>query len=205
MSTQPTRDRILAAALELFAERGFTAASIGEIEAEAGLSPRSGALYKHFPSKQALLEAAFEQRIEEIDAFNARFEPTPLGDLRAELTLVARWGLAELARERDLVRIVMREGERVPGIADRFYEAIVRRGLELATRILERYAAERNLAIEDPAALGEVVCASLVGFSLQRTLFGERSADPGEERFVAAWVESTAAIIESLERSQVHA
>ena len=205
MNAQPTRDRILSVALELFAERGFTATSIGEIEAGAGLSPRSGALYKHFPSKQALLEAAFEQRITEIDAFNARFELTPLGDLRAELTLVARWGLAELARERDLVRIVMRDGGRVPGIADRFYDAIVRRGLDLATRIVERYAAERDLAVEDPAALGEVVCASLVGFSLQQTMFGERFADPGDERFVAAWVEATAAIIESLERSPAHA
>ena len=201
----PTRERILAAALELFAERGYAATSVGEIESAAGLSPRSGALYKHFPSKQALLESAFDQRVAEIDALQQRFELDPLGDLRAELTLAARWGLAELARERALVRIVMREGERLPGLADRFHEAIVQRGLDLSIRILERYAAERAFAIDDPEALAEVVCASLVGFSLQQTLFGERFAGLEQERFVSAWVDSTAAIIESLERSRAHA
>jgi len=201
----PTRERILAAALELFAERGYAATSIGEIEAAAGLSPRSGALYKHFPSKQALLESAFAQRVAEVDAFHERFELTRLGDLRAELTLAATWGLAELARERALVRLVMREGERLPGLAERFHEAIVRGGLELSVRILERYATERGFAIDDPEALAEVVCASLVGFSLQQTLFGERFAGLEQERFVSAWVDSTAAIIETLERSHVHA
>lgn len=199
-----TRERIVAAALELFSERGYTATSIGEIERAAGLAPRSGALYKHFPSKQALLEVAFEERIDEIEAFNDRVELAPLGDLRAELTLIARWGLAELARERVLLRLVMREGDRVPGLADRFHEAIVRRGLDLSVRILERYAAERGFELADSEALGEVVCASLVGFSLQQTIFGARFAGLEDERFIAAWVDSTIAVIESLERSHVH-
>ena len=48
--TQPTRERILLAARRLFAEQGYKGTSVGEIEAAAGLSPRAGALYKHFPS-----------------------------------------------------------------------------------------------------------------------------------------------------------
>jgi len=43
----------LAAALELFAERGYEGASIREIAARAGLSVPG--LYHHYPSKQALL------------------------------------------------------------------------------------------------------------------------------------------------------
>jgi hypothetical protein len=69
---------------------------------------------------------------------------------------------------------------------------------------LERYARERGGEIRDPEALGEVVCASLVGFGLQQTLFGERSSGVDVERFVAAWVDSCVAIIENLERSQAH-
>ena len=101
-----------------------------------------------------------------------------------------------------LLRLVMREGDRVPGLADRFHEAIVRRGLDLSVRILERYAAERGSSSLDSEALGEVVCASLVGFSLQQTIFGASSLE--NERFIAAWVDSTIAVIESLERSHVH-
>jgi AcrR family transcriptional regulator len=200
-----TRARIIAAAMELFAARGYSGTSIGEIEAAAGLAPRSGGLYKHFASKEELLEAALSERIAEIDAFNARLELEPLGDLRAELILVARWGLAELARERQLIRIVMRDGGRVPELAERFHATVVRRGTDLAARTLERYAAERGIRVPDPEALGEVLCASLVGFNLQQVMFGDGFADVDADRFAAAWVDTCVAIIETLERSQVHA
>jgi AcrR family transcriptional regulator len=200
-----TRARILAVAMKLFAERGFSDTSIGEIEAAAGLAPRSGGLYKHFPSKDALLEAALSERIAEIDAFNQRLALEPLGDLRAELTLVARWGLAELVRERDLIRIVMRDGGRVPELAERFRATVVRRGTDLATETLRRYARERGVELADPEALGEVVCASLVGFNLQQVMFGERFVDVDSDRFAAAWVDACVALVEQFERSEVHA
>ncbi len=149
-SVLPTRERILAAALELFAERGYEGTSIGEIEAAAGLSPRSGALYKHFASKEELFGAALGERLAAIDEFNARLELTPLGDNRAELTLIGRWGLAELARERALVRVVMRDGARFPELADRFARTIVRRGIEISIATLERYAAERGAVVRRP-------------------------------------------------------
>lgn len=49
-----TRRRFLDAAARLFAERGFHAVSIGELGAEVGVS--GPALYRHFPSKEAMLE-----------------------------------------------------------------------------------------------------------------------------------------------------
>lgn len=48
-----TRARILDAALELFADRGFYGTSMRQIAAAAGLT--SGALYHHFESKEAIL------------------------------------------------------------------------------------------------------------------------------------------------------
>ena len=203
MAPETTRDRIVDAALALFAERGFRGTSVGEIEEAAGLSPRSGGLYKHFPSKEALLEAAFEERMAAIDEFNQRLELAPLGDLRAELTLTARWGLAELRRERELVRVVMKDGDRMPALARRFHEAIVERAQRLTETGLRRYASERGAEFADPAATARVVCASLVGFSLEQALFGEGEVD--DERFAAAWVDSTFALIENLERSVSHA
>jgi AcrR family transcriptional regulator len=43
--------------MRLFAEVGYDAATIAQIEAAAGLSPGSGALYRHFASKQDILVA----------------------------------------------------------------------------------------------------------------------------------------------------
>ena len=47
------RDRVLDAAVELFAERGYDGTSVAEVVARAGVA--KGGFYHHFPSKEALL------------------------------------------------------------------------------------------------------------------------------------------------------
>ena len=98
MSSVNTRDRIKGAALPLFAERGFAATSIAAIESAAGLAPRAGAFYRHFPSKEALFEELAREHITETpDEFD--FEGLEgFDDTRAELVALAR--RFELAAER---------------------------------------------------------------------------------------------------------
>ncbi|MER9583782.1 helix-turn-helix domain-containing protein [Mesorhizobium sp. M0276] len=55
------RERIVRAAIRLFGERGYDRTSVPDIQEAAGLSRGSGALYKHFSSKEDLLAAAIEQ------------------------------------------------------------------------------------------------------------------------------------------------
>jgi len=54
-----TRSLLVAAGLELFAERGFELATLDEVALAAGFT--KGAIYRHFPSKGAFLLALFEQ------------------------------------------------------------------------------------------------------------------------------------------------
>ena len=53
-----TRSRLLRAAAELFASRGYDSVSVNEVAAAADRS--SGAVYAHFSSKQGLLKALLE-------------------------------------------------------------------------------------------------------------------------------------------------
>src|SRR5918992_1148197 len=109
-----TRERLMSAAMELFAERGFDGTSVGEIERAAGLAPRSGALYQHFKGgKEELLRSAVEHELRAIDELGSVMEMLPLGDLRAELTLMARWNLASLERRSELARFVRRDAARL--------------------------------------------------------------------------------------------
>ncbi|WP_331761672.1 ScbR family autoregulator-binding transcription factor [Streptomyces sp. NBC_01546] len=55
-----TKLAILNAAAAVFDERGYEAATIGEVLTRAGVT--KGALYFHFPSKQALAEGVLEQQ-----------------------------------------------------------------------------------------------------------------------------------------------
>ncbi|GAA2781399.1 helix-turn-helix domain-containing protein [Kitasatospora sp. CM 4170] len=59
------RERLLAAAQEVFAETGAEA-SLNEIARRAGVGP--GTLYRHFPTRAALLAAVLRERVERLCA-----------------------------------------------------------------------------------------------------------------------------------------
>lgn len=46
--------------MKLFAEKGYDGTSVADIQIAAGLTGGSGALYKHFASKGAVLEAGVD-------------------------------------------------------------------------------------------------------------------------------------------------
>lgn len=56
---QTTRDRLLEAARELFTTTGYHATTTPIIARRAGVA--EGTIYRHFPSKQALLNAAYQE------------------------------------------------------------------------------------------------------------------------------------------------
>jgi AcrR family transcriptional regulator len=53
-----TRERIVAAAVDLFAARGYGEVAVSDVAAQAGTA--KGSLYRHFESKEALFAAAVE-------------------------------------------------------------------------------------------------------------------------------------------------
>jgi AcrR family transcriptional regulator len=63
------RLRILQAAREVFADRGLDA-SLDQIAAHAGVGV--GTVYRRFPDKDALIDALFEERIDEVTAAGQR-------------------------------------------------------------------------------------------------------------------------------------
>jgi AcrR family transcriptional regulator len=64
-TAEGTRQRILDAATELFAERGFAGTSIRDLAVQVGMT--KAALYYHFPSKEDVLEALITPFLDEID------------------------------------------------------------------------------------------------------------------------------------------
>ncbi|MEV8517298.1 TetR family transcriptional regulator [Dactylosporangium sp. NPDC051484] len=78
-------DRLIAVASEAVAERGADA-SLDDIAKRAGVGP--GTLYRHFPTRQHLLDAVFHERIVLLRDEAARLaegEPDPLAALGAWL------------------------------------------------------------------------------------------------------------------------
>jgi AcrR family transcriptional regulator len=59
-----TRQRILAAALDLFGEQGYAGTSVRDISERLGVT--KAALYYHFPSKEAILDALLDPFLSEL-------------------------------------------------------------------------------------------------------------------------------------------
>lgn len=183
-----TRERIIGGAIRLFAERGYRRTRVGDIEAAAGLSPRSGALYKHFASKQEVLEAAIERAVASIEAMHGMMELMPLGDLRSEVTLLGRWTLQQLDRQRDLLRILYRESDQFPELAARARDRLFRRAYREAAEFLRRKIAEGAFPELDPEAVAAIALGSLANYRVEEALFGAPPAGVDEERLIDAWV-----------------
>jgi TetR/AcrR family transcriptional regulator len=83
VSTAPapsTSDRILDAAEDLFAEKGYSATSLGDVADRVGI--RSPSLYNHFKNKEALYEAVLERLLSVFSAPLVELDSGPLTNER---------------------------------------------------------------------------------------------------------------------------
>jgi AcrR family transcriptional regulator len=83
---QRNRERILEVAKEAFTRSGANA-SLDDIAKQAGVGP--GTLYRHFPTREELLQAVYRSELEKLAAAERKFAQTmtPLEALRAWLLL----------------------------------------------------------------------------------------------------------------------
>jgi AcrR family transcriptional regulator len=105
-SARQTRDRLARAALELFTARGFHGTTTPLIASRAGVA--EGTIYRHFPSKDDLLNEVFRAAVRALaEAFKGA---DPTWPCRARLDHVADRWVATAKREPTLVRLVFGRG-----------------------------------------------------------------------------------------------
>jgi Tetracyclin repressor-like, C-terminal domain len=127
---------------------------------------------------------------------HSAIELMPLGDLRAELTLLARWGLTMLEQQRELRRIVIAEGDRFPALREGYRERIVERSYAEAVAFVRRKIDEGELPEADAEALSALVIGALLGYTLELDVFGREPLGVDRERFVKTFVDACMAIAE---------
>jgi AcrR family transcriptional regulator len=86
VDAERNRDRILEVAKDAFTQFGANA-SLDDIAKQAGVG--AGTLYRHFPSREALIEAVYRTEVETLAAAERNFAETmpPIEALRAWMTL----------------------------------------------------------------------------------------------------------------------
>jgi len=96
---EATRREILDAAWEIARREGLAALTLREVATRIGMRPPS--LYSHFPAKNAIYDAMFEQAWGELSAAFDALEPLPADHRKAMLAVVETFfdfAVADLAR-----------------------------------------------------------------------------------------------------------
>lgn len=184
-SSSRTGERIVDEAMRLFAERGFKGTSVSEIEAASGLRPGSGGLYHHFDSKDAVLAAGVARHLARLDALREiRKVFAGLGDLAVALTLTARYYLAELDGQTELLRLLSAEARRRP---DLLTEAVDHLVASTFSSFAEWLAEETGRPADDLQAVAQLALGSLLSSRLMRHVLGCELLPVDDERLISTW------------------
>ncbi len=166
MKQEDTKNKIIEAALTLFAARGYDAVSVGEIAAAVGI--RAPSLYNHFTGKKAIFDAIVEDTERRYDAFTAGIS-VHVGNFQKDVSVftgITEKSLAEKVREIFLYslhdsrvsafrRMLTIEQFSSPRLAqmytERYVERLVRYHRELFVKLME--VGELKKADADSVAL----------------------------------------------------
>jgi AcrR family transcriptional regulator len=148
------RERYLRAAARLFAARGFRAVSIEELSAAAGVT--GPALYRHFPSKDAVLAELLIDASERLLA-GATATIEAGGDPLPTLAELVAFHVDFALSEPDVIRVQDRELPSLPLEESRRVRSLQRRYTLLWTAVLRRVrpaTADAEWAVRLPAVFG---------------------------------------------------
>ncbi len=164
------REAILAAAAELFSERGIAATTMDLVAERAGAAKMT--VYAHFVDKPALLAAVFERNTR-----NFRLPELAEGkDLEASLAHLSEFGewLVQFLTRPDIVRsakTMVESADVHPDLAAAFYAAGPAATMARVADFLRSLNARGLLAVDEPDLVAEQLVAAWLGVSqLQQNL-----------------------------------
>ncbi|WP_166427390.1 TetR/AcrR family transcriptional regulator [Nonomuraea mesophila] len=160
-----SRKRILDAAEELFAERGFDRTSFVDIAERSGIS--RGSIPWHFKNKDGLLIAVVERALESFMAPERYERPPTLGEILDDYAAWVRDGKSAL------MFMLLTEAMSSTGLVKSHYQEFLkqrRRGLRHWLRALRPEGADPEVAAERERELALAMNSAVLGLHLQASI-----------------------------------
>ncbi len=167
-----TRQRLLRAALEMYGTEGFLATTTPDLARRAGIA--EGTIYRHFPSKEALLNAVYQgvqgwvlKLVKDLEVDRGI---TP----RERLMKVGRGMVEAASKDPALVRLFLHPPE------SRFLDEKSRAAVAETAGALQQLVAmgkSDGLVRPGPAELWAGVWVRVAGYAIERVATGEWSAE----------------------------
>lgn len=176
---------IIEAGLAEFAEKGFAAARLEDVAGRAGVA--KGTIYRYFPSKEALFEAALLSRTGPVlDGLDGMIDAFPGSSAELLRTLLTRvYGQLVASDLHILMRMIIAEGPRFPAIAEAYHRSIIAKGRAILGRVVARGVTRGEFREGAAADLPIVAVAPALMAAIWRSTF-ERFDPIPPDRFLAA-------------------
>ena len=173
---------LLAAALELFVDKGFAATRLEAVANRAGVS--KGTLYLYYESKEALFKAVIQEGIIPVIAENEAIAAQHTGTSFELLQrLLDNWwtkiGQTDYA---GIPKLMVAEARNFPEIAQYYYENVISRGRRLVGAALHRGMASGEFRTMDVETTIDVVIAPILMLLIWRYSLACCQSDAGDPR-----------------------
>lgn len=172
---------LVAAALQLFAERGFAGTRLDDVAMRAGVSKAT--VYLYFESKERLFEAVVREsvtpNIDRIEALLDAYDGSTPNLLRALFTLVESVFQGPLPA---VAKLVIAESGNFPELARLWANLVADRGLGVLRKIIQRGVDRGEFRPVNPADIAPAILAPVIMLALWKHSFGpyaQTKLDPG--------------------------
>jgi AcrR family transcriptional regulator len=189
-----TRQRILEAAAQIFLDKGYAGTTTRAIAGAADVNEVT--LFRHFGNKLNLLVAVIE-RYTNSSKLRHLLEHELSGDYRQDLLTLSERFVTDMARQKNIMRLMMCEVHQVPELRDVIMEARQRTRQLLATYFQHQIDAGTVRADLQPGVAEQAFVGLLISYNMARSSFQdgeiihEVSTEVPLEQFVDIFVRGT--------------
>jgi AcrR family transcriptional regulator len=169
---------LLAAALDLFVERGFAATRLDDVAKAAGVS--KGTLYLYFSSKEDLFKSVVEESVIPMigaaEEMVSQFEGNTADLLKLVMyTWWERMGTSSLS---GLPKLMMAEAGNFPEVSKYYQEEVIDRSNRMVAGILQRGIEHGEVAPVDLEIMARLLCAPMVMMMMWKHSCGVCTVEP---------------------------
>jgi AcrR family transcriptional regulator len=177
------RAQILREAAHLFGSHGFNGTTTRDVAARIGIT--EAALYRYFPSKEAMYAAILDERMAASDLLAPIEALAESGDDRAVFTGLALTLLRSVEADPSLLRLLLYSALEGHQMARPFQEGRIRRLRDFLSGYLTRRVREGAFREVDPALGARAFIGMVVDHLIVRQVFGQREEYPQPPEEVA--------------------
>ncbi len=171
-------EEIVAAAFEVFGEKGFAAARLDDIAARAGVS--KGAVYLYFATKEDIFRAVVEQGIEphlRTVQTTLTLQPQPLPDLLRGLAPFMSHMISETPIG-GIIKVVIGEARNFPELARIWHDRLIAVALGTLTAAIAGAQARGEMRPGDPRHYALSLVSPMLVSVIWRETFVPIGAEP---------------------------